>query len=217
MARGEEGAFPGSRSISRGDDEVKTRILRVVAVLVGSALVLAALTGAVAEFDDSETSANNTIVAGTLDLKVDGADDPLVKKFTVECVSPGDFQHLWIELKNDGCIDGIADLHFKNIVNYENGRGEQELPEDTTSGWLTGELGDNLMVTVAYNSVYPPWCQKVTLNSLECIDKDLGPLDAGDTQKLLITWVLYDDVGNECQSDSVKFDIEFTLHQVPAP
>ena len=78
-------------------------------------------TGTFAYFSDTEVSTGNTFTAGTFDLTVDGANDPdVTTRVTLEDMAPGDWEVIEpIELTNVGTIDGIADLHFNNVVDEE--------------------------------------------------------------------------------------------------
>jgi len=168
--------------------------------------------GAFAYFSDTETSTGNSFTAGTLDLKVDNADDPIVAKITVAYMKPGDTGSVEISVKNDGSIDGVADLHIKNLVNYENDQNEPEAAVDSTTGDEQGELGGNLLVTITYDGGTPVVAGQ-TLDSLNCQNLTLGDLLKSETKTITISWELPDATGNAVQSDSAVFNIEFSLNQ----
>ena len=96
-------------------------------------------------FTDTETSNGNTFTAATLDLKVDGNDDPNVVYITLSNMKPGDTfgYHKWI-LKNVGTIPGKLSVTFSVIVNDDNGLTEPESAVDSTGGPGEGELGQYL-------------------------------------------------------------------------
>lgn len=112
-------------------------IIGVVSMLLGA--------GTVSYFSDTETSTGNTFTAGTLDLKVDGVDDPSVMSITLSNMKPGDDTgyYKWV-LKNAGTLPGKVSVTFSVIVNYENGQNEPEALVDPTTGDLEGELGQYL-------------------------------------------------------------------------
>ena len=93
----------------------------ILAVVVVAALTLAGMGGVFASWADSETSYNNTISTGSLDLKVNGADDEpwgtgVPVKVDVECMIPLKFYGPYeIELWNAGQCDfpAHAYLHLK--------------------------------------------------------------------------------------------------------
>jgi len=96
----------------------------ILAVVVIAALSLAGAGGVFATWSDSEVSFNNTIETGSVDLKVNGADDEpwgtgVPAKVTVECMIPGKFYGPYeVELWNAGqCIfPSHAYIHLKNFV-----------------------------------------------------------------------------------------------------
>lgn len=114
-------------------------------LIVGAvAAILATVT--IAPFSDSETSYGNTVAAGTLDLTVNGLDDPdlgvvctvgpLAESTTVYC-DP-------ILVKNVGNLDGIADIHF--VASSCSGG---DAPESETPGVC--DIDENLEVDVVYD------------------------------------------------------------------
>lgn len=190
---------------------MKKILFSLMTLFLVSSLVSASV---FAIFSDTETSTGNAFTAGTLDLKVAGADDPIGTKISVTSppgMKPGDTGSVSIDVTNAGTIDGVADLHVKNLVNYENGQNEPEAAVDSTTGDTEGELGAYLLVTITYDS--GTVVTAATLNSLNCQNKILGDLPAGQTKTITISWTLPSETGNEVQSDSVVFDIEFSLNQ----
>jgi len=209
--------------------------LVVVAGMIGG--------GAFAYFSDTETSTGNTFTAGTLDLKIDAdplpgtpdwVDDPNVPNVndlavllgiedTVNKMKPGDTDGIIIGIKNAGSIDGIADLHIKNVVNKDNGCTEPEadVPDCSCGPDDGGELGANVLVTILYNGAPvsyeasgDPVLADTPLDDLECNNIILGALDANATGAITMTFTIPGTVGNIIQSDSVEFDVEFSLDQV---
>jgi predicted ribosomally synthesized peptide with SipW-like signal peptide len=95
----------------------------ILAVVVVAALSLAGAGGVFATWSDSEVSFNNTIATGSLDLKVNGADDApwgegVPAKVTIECMIPQKFYGPYeIELWNAGqCqFPSHAYIHFKDM------------------------------------------------------------------------------------------------------
>ncbi len=172
--------------------------LALVAALVGL--------GVYATFSDTETSSKNYFQAGSLDLKVDGEDDPNVATyFEVKNVKPGDAGEVDIKLTNAGSLDGTADLHITNLVDDENGVYEPEIPDDAT----TGELSQAIILDICYDDVL---VKSGTLKDLFCQDFDLGALPAGESKKLTIAWKVDPNAGNNIMSDICTFDIVFSLH-----
>jgi len=87
-----------------------------------------AVGGTVAYFSDTETSVGNTFTAGTLDLKVDGADDVLPMAWSSDNMEPGTTYNAGtVEVRNSGSISGKVTLMVSNVVSNENGELEPEL------------------------------------------------------------------------------------------
>lgn len=99
---------------------MKNVILSLVVVAV---LVAGGVGGVFAGYSDSEVSQDNYITTGSLDLKVNGADDlpwgtgvgPVV---TIEHLTPCKVEHISINVTNEGQCDivPILYIHFKNFV-----------------------------------------------------------------------------------------------------
>jgi predicted ribosomally synthesized peptide with SipW-like signal peptide len=132
----------------------------VLSVVVLVTLVAGGLSGTLAHFSDTEESVNNTIQVGSMDLKVNGGDDPLVAVFEAEvepCVNitesitlanvgqpAGDVCHVYAHFKNFRCENIDLDPVTSGDQNPE--------PEDVAQdgGWLgqvllpgMGIYGDN--------------------------------------------------------------------------
>lgn len=188
----------------------------------------------IAYFSDTETSQDNTFGAGTLDLTIDGNDDPNVFHFDFQNLAPGDDgNYTWVPKNYNGTLDGKISLEISAIVNDDNGCTEPEdnIP-DYTCGSVGGELGDNLEVrlirsdgTTDLNLIEKTglgascpggvcsggW---VTLNNSTGTYPDLWTLpggNGGSTVKL--EWRIPTTVGNIIQSDISIFDLIFSLEQ----
>ncbi|RLI40290.1 hypothetical protein DRO69_13110, partial [Candidatus Bathyarchaeota archaeon] len=152
-------------------------------------------------------SSGNTFTAGTLDLKVDGQDDPGAY-FTVEDVKPGDSDSVTITLSNVGSVTGEAYIHIVLVTDDENGltEPEQELDDDETDG----ELDENLDITITVDE------QQIATGKLADIVCHNYLIDelAGETSiDVTISWSVSSDVGNIIQSDKCVFNIVFSLEQ----
>ena len=96
----------------------------ILAVVVIAALSLAGAGGVFATWSDSEVSFNNTIETGSVDLKVNGADDlpwgtGVPAKVTIECMVPQKYYGPYeVELWNAGqCqFPSHAYIHVKDMV-----------------------------------------------------------------------------------------------------
>jgi spore coat-associated protein N len=126
--------------------------MKKVIVLSLTVLLIAAAAGGGtwAYFSDTETSQDNTLIAGTLNLKV-GDNDPCTESIDLGIqLKPGDSGNAadWT-MANTGSISGSLGIGISNIANYENTRIEpEEAAGDTTSGADEGELGDYVDIAV---------------------------------------------------------------------
>ena len=95
----------------------------ILAVVVVAALVVAGTSGVFATWSDSETSQGNYINTGSLDLKVNGADDGpwgagVPTKVEIECMVPNRMYGPYeVELWHAGECDTAAEafIHFKDM------------------------------------------------------------------------------------------------------
>ena len=119
----------------------------VLSVVVIAALVVAGIGGTLADFSDSEEEMGDTIQAGSLDLKVNGEDDPNVLPFSFTGVIPDKLIDVTKTVANVGTIDGWLYLHVKNVLCTEtndkdlNGDGDITVPEDNPEPENVAELG----------------------------------------------------------------------------
>lgn len=134
----------------------------ILAVVVVAALVVAGTSGVFATWSDSETSMDNIITTGAVDLKVNGQDDApwgagVPSKVDIECMVPmrwyGPFE---VELWHAGQCDEAASayIHFKDMccsnippkVNAYPDGGSAWWAEyhglNATTGYVCPETGD---------------------------------------------------------------------------
>jgi predicted ribosomally synthesized peptide with SipW-like signal peptide len=119
----------------------------ILAVVVIAALSLAGTSGVFATWSDSEVSYNNTIETGSLDLKVNGADDlpygtGVPSKVYVECMIPDKYYGPYeVELWNAGqcTFPSHAYLHVKNLVCSNALPKVNQYPDNGSAYWPAGE------------------------------------------------------------------------------
>lgn len=113
--------------------------------MLGMASILA-IGATTAYFSDTEVSSANTFTAGTLDLKVDDNDGPVVS-FNVSNIAPGYTTGYQVYcLKNTGTIPGQPSVEFSAVTNSENGLFGPEAAVDSSAD--EGELGQYLKRTI---------------------------------------------------------------------
>ncbi len=194
----------------------------LVMVMVGS--------GSWAWFSDTESSPDNSLSAGTLDLKIDGDDLP-VTTFSMTDVAPGDSGSGNVTLTNAAVssIDGELDVQFSAITN---------------TGGTTGEYGDSVgdLGAAAEIAIYIDVDQSGNWNGLDIGLKsdgttynpptalDYATIDSYDSQTwdavetmipsesddFIALWRVPTSAGNNIQGDTVSCNITFILQQPAA-
>jgi hypothetical protein len=118
-----------------------------LSVVVISALVVAGIGGTLADFSDSEEEVGDILQAGSLDLKVNGEDDPNVLPIAVKGMVPEKLYDFTKTVSNVGTIDGWLYIHIKNVMCTEtndkdlNGDGNITAPGDNPEPENVAELG----------------------------------------------------------------------------
>lgn len=176
-------------------------------------------------FTDRETTTGNKFTVGTLDLEVGGVNGQSAESFIIEGIGEsGDIGggKTWT-VKNIGTLPGRLYFRLQNVVNEENGCNEPEkVTEPACDTDNDGELGGVIKT-------------KVTLDGTEVIvDKTLATasqaeygtswnalsqvvIPPGQSKTVGFSWSASEnDYGNEIQSDSLKFDIDYNLVQMNA-
>jgi spore coat-associated protein N len=185
--------------------------------------------GTWAWFSDTETSANNSLTAGTLDLNVDGGNIE-VNTFSVSNVAPGDSGSGNTTLSNVGSLDGELDVYvhyvystggsggteFEDSVSHMGDNAEMALYLDVDqSGTYTGgDIGLKYDGTT-YN--HPAALDYASMKSYSQVTWDaVETLAASAGDDFIILWEIPTTTDNEIQGDTLHFKITFTLEQAGA-
>lgn len=189
---------------NRAPEVNRRRVLGGIVTL--GAAAAAAGAGTAALLSDTESSTDNTVAAGTLDLAVDGQHQA-VTTVDVAGVAPGDSGSGSTTLENVGDVNGYLDVAFGTAAN-----GEGQNPDAETDTADPGDLGSVLEVTV---SVGGTEVRSGTFDQVfDGTEADLNePLAAGATTDLTLAWSLPSTVGNDVQGDVVSGDLTFELGQ----
>jgi len=164
----------------------------------------------VAQFFDSETSTGNTFTAGTLDLKVNGGDDPLLVLVTLEDMKPCYWAYVTITLHVEG-NDADCWIMFTDVESSEGIDTEPE-NEDPMQGT---PIADYITVDVKIDNeiiIHPDEHEK--LGDLEDEDIYLGILEGCVDYTLTLSFHLQEEVTNWAQGDVATFSIVFGAEQV---
>jgi predicted ribosomally synthesized peptide with SipW-like signal peptide len=105
------------------------------------------VTVTIANFSDSETSTGNTVAAGTLDLQVNGHNDPNVGAVCNVGPLKEDDEVICgpIQVSNVGSLPGIADIHFVSADCLPGAEPESETPSGVCN------MDHDLSVDVIYD------------------------------------------------------------------
>jgi predicted ribosomally synthesized peptide with SipW-like signal peptide len=202
----------------------------LASMVVIGILALAMGYGTYSYFNDTETSTGNTFTAGTLDLKVNGTDDP-IQAFNISNLKPGDIA--WpaetYVLTNNGSIAGNVTFCITGIEFLENGLTEPEKDfGDNTED--KGELQDFLWLHIRVewsgwggsHHIYDGFANGIP-EGVDLIKNGAYPsnivLNPGESVTITISYRFRDNANhvlnaeNLAQSDSISMDLVFGLVQ----
>jgi predicted ribosomally synthesized peptide with SipW-like signal peptide len=203
---------------------------KVLGGLVGvGAASAAAGAGTMALFSDTESSTDNVIQAGTLDLKPDG--DGVKDGVTVEDVKPTDSGAWKVPLNNDGSLPGYLRVTVDLTDNKENGLTDPESEVDDSGGDPgagNGELAEAVDAEIGFDGTGDDAID-TSLADADLIgvsgltgatfsaDYELTASGGADPDTTFVfDWSVPESVGNAIQSDSFTVDFTFELGQKPA-
>ncbi|WP_415382388.1 TasA family protein [Halosimplex sp. TS25] len=194
------------------DDESKIELNRrrvLGGIVTVGAAAAAAGAGTFAAFSDTESSNDNSVSAGTLDLTVNSGSDPVTVLSVTDAVPNGSGSGDAITLANAGSVDGTLDISVAAIDSSENGTPD---PEGSAPDEGQGvELEDALTITVTLggNDEFTD-----TIGDLSADQTIVSgqTLNAGGSTDFNLSYSI-SDAGNEIQTDSVSLDFDFTLNQ----
>ena len=190
-------------------------------VILIIASLSAGIIGSYAYLTATESNKNNIFTAGTLDLSVTGDNNQVNEPILIEDIgATPEIQgsKTW-KIKNTGSLRGRLLINTDNIENKENGCNDQELDAEPQCAKDTiGELGSVVTMSVLFED---STIMTSTLGADEEYDlgekwSDLDPviLEPDEILNVTMQWNVDPTAyGNEIQSDSLSFDIEFQLIQ----
>lgn len=206
---------------------------KIIGLTVAALLVMAMVGGGTwAYFSDTESSADNSLSAGTLDLKINNGDSPYTI-LNLTNKAPGDSGSGSTTLKNAGSLTGEMDIATGAVTNtagaggteFEGGSGELGgvakiavyIDVDQSGAWSAGDIGLKNDGTT-YNN--PTALDYQTIDSYASktwggtagVENMLA--DAQDN--FIIAWQIPTSAGNNIQGDSVSIGFTFTLEQTSA-
>ncbi len=184
-------------------------------------------------FTDTETNTANIFTAGTLNMSVDGNDGTAFDSFEISnigadgTVSGG---KEWT-ITNTGSVPGNLTFKLNDLVNDENGCNEPEALVDSSCGnpgHGEGELGNAISVTVDLDTNADGTYDKTGVVSSDLATANQGEyatqwdtnagtvtIQPGESVKVKMNWSTDPtSYGNEIQSDSTTFGVQYDLTQV---
>jgi spore coat-associated protein N len=169
--------------------------------------------GAFAYFTDSETSTGNSFTAGTLDLKLNGADAPVVKPIDWANKQPGDSGTYTFNVQNAGSLAGFLNIGVAQTPS-EGTLTEPEQVAETAIGHTVNIADEmNFKVTVTIGTGSPVVIYNGMLKNYAQSPDDIA-FPANTPGTVLVEWSIDGPtVGNEIQGDSVLVDMAFNLTQ----
>lgn len=183
-------------------------------------------------FSDTETSAANTLTAGTLDMSVDGENGTAFDSITVSNIGADGTvsgNKEWT-ISNSGSLPGNLTFQLSSLTNTENGCNEPELATEpacatdangelgaATTGTISVDLNRNgtfesneLVATSTFSTT-----NQTAFNTQWTTNAGTITLPAGATMKVKMNWANDPATyGNEIQSDGLSFGVQFNLTQV---
>jgi hypothetical protein len=208
----------------------KMKTLVIAALVVG--LGTTGYLGSRALFSDVETSADNTFAVGTLDMSVGGANGTAFDSINISNVGVDGTvtgTKTWV-VTNSGSVPGNLTFQVNDIKNYENGCNEPEAIVDANcdptvaDDGTIGEFGAELAVTVSlntgagFNNVISSTMANASQSQYATqwnLNAGTVTVPAGGSVSIKMDWandpLTY---GNEIQSDSLEYGLQFDLLQV---
>jgi spore coat-associated protein N len=202
---------------------------KIVGLSIAALLIIGIIGGATfAYFSDTESSVNNTLTAGVLDLNIDGGN-VAVTTLNVGAVEPGASGSASSTLSNVGSIAGELDIATSAVTNTGAVSGTSEYADDSgdlggvaqiamyldidqSGGVTAGDIG-----LQSDGTTYDPTgglnYDVVDNYASETWNEVISSMVASASDDIIILWQVPTGAGNSIQGDSVEFDITFTLEQ----
>ena len=155
-------------------------------------------------FHDEEEG-DSGVRAATLDLKVNGQDNPSVL-FMIGNLVPGDSGTKTITVENAGSIPGGLSI----VMNYGDDEGSN--PEPETDKSEPGDLSKYTNITVSYgNQVL---INNTRLSDISGFRHNLNVLDSKESRTMKVEYAVSYMAGNDIQGDIISYNFDFKLVQL---
>jgi len=207
---------------------------KILGLSIAAMLIMATVgLGTWAYFSDTETSTTNAIMAGTIDLTLDGGNNNVNILTGLNNKAPGDNGQLYTVLKNLGSLTGELDIASGVVTNtggaggkeYEDGVGNLGavaeialwIDVDENMSWSSGDIGLKSDGTTYTN---PAALDYAVVNNYSSRNwggtSGIEQMLTNAQDNFYISWRIPTSAGNNIQGDSFTFGLTFTLEQPAA-
>jgi len=210
--------------------------------ILGLTIAIVLITGLVAVgtfayFSDTETSANNSFTAGTIDIDVNG-ENPWQGEgyFTIDDLKPCDVEYIDFTINNVGENEVDVWKHLDIDENYAEKGGVMTEPEclaeggtwDPAAGTCSDmqSQNDDIASVITYDLIVDgvviiDETDDLQISDIDCCWIYLGIIQPGESMEVTQSYHMQGTAGNEYQGDSMGFLIELVAQQTvgcpPAP
>jgi predicted ribosomally synthesized peptide with SipW-like signal peptide len=208
---------------------------KIIISLFTIAIVATITVGATrAYFSDTETSTNNIIQTGTVDIDIDG-NNPWIGKIEMENMSPGESKDVNFVIHNTGTYPVNV---WKKLANLTTETGVQSEPECRAESGTWNDVSKNCTGMTAEDNEIDKvidyslkvelyrgstnakiWDQVIyngnyTVNRIKDLDMILGMIPVGDYMKVFQTYKFESSADNRYQGDKMTFNIKVIAQQL---
>ncbi len=203
---------------------------KIFGLTIAALLVIGMVSGGTwAYFSDTESSTNNSLTAGTLDLNINGGN-VAVTTFSASNVAPGSSGSGNSTLANIGSLSGELDIRLSAVTNTGGVGGEygdsvgnlggvaeiaMYIDVDQSGGWNAGDIG---LKSDGFTYSFPTALDYATIDSYasKVYDAVEANMATSAADGFIVLWRVPTSAGNNIQGDSVSFDITFVIEQAAA-
>jgi predicted ribosomally synthesized peptide with SipW-like signal peptide len=205
-------------------------VKKILGLAIAALLVIGTVgVGTWAYFSDTETSSNNQITAGTLDLKLNGGNDDVTIMTGLTNKAPGNSGTPYATLKNEGSLPGKFSIQTSAMTDTEGTPVDSEFAVGALSAyarlapWVdvdesgtfnAGDLplkSDGSVKAFADGLQWDTWANFAS----KTWDSVIASMSTNQQLRVYLQWDIPSATGNQIQGDSCKFTVTFKLDQIP--
>lgn len=192
----------------------------LLSVMTIALVVAAGVYSTQAYFNDTETSKDNVIKAGTIDISVNNQNPWAETLLTsnMDDLKPGMQKTVTFTVKNEG-VNALVLWKRVNVTAREQGlQSEPETEAETALGGPKVDLDSKInydMTVGTVNTIPAAW--NVMMSDIDQLWIPLGKVEAGASLPVTQVYKLDEQTGNEYQGDQLTFDIDLYAEQLNGP